>query len=165
MVYHWRMIPRVAWAIVVAALMLPAWAGAQEFDPGTPNQQPAAPDEQQAEEREEMQKLRRARAELEARRTDAARRLEGEQLRQSEMRRLDEARAIGRRESYLGGEIYWTQRERDSLQWKDPTDLSSMARRSSLDHQLYQNRSELDRAGTLRQGVINPSTLNGLQLR
>jgi hypothetical protein len=120
---------------------------------------------QQAEEREEMQKLRRARAELEARRTDAARRLEGEQLRQSEMRRLDEARAIGRRESYLGGEIYWTQRERDSLQWKDPTDLSSMARRSSLDHQLYQNRSELDRAGTLRQGVINPSTLNGVQLR
>ena len=110
-----------------------------------------------------MQKLRRAHSELEARRTDAARRLEGELLRQSEMRRLDDARAIGRRESYLGGEIYWTQRERDSLQWKDPTDLSSMARRSYLDHQLYQNRSELDRAGTLRQGVTNPSLLNGLQ--
>jgi len=165
MVYHWRMIPRTAWAIAVVALMQPAWAAAQEFDPGAPNQQQAAPDERQAEEREQMQKLRRARSELEARSADAARRLEGEQLRQSEMRRLDEARAIGRRESYLGGEIYWTQRERDSLQWKDPTDLSSMARRSSLDHQLYQNRSELDRAGTLRQGVVNPSTLNGLQLR
>jgi len=165
MVYHWRMIPRVAGAIAVAALMLPVWTGAQEWDAGTPNQQQAAPDEQQAEEREHMQKLRRAHAELEARRAEAARRREGEQLLQSEMRRLDEARAIGRRESYLGGEIYWTQRERDSLQWRDPTDLSSMARRSGLDHQIYQHRNELDRAGTLRQGVTNPRTLNGLQLR
>ena len=165
MVYHWRMIPRVAGSIAVVALLSPTWLAAQEFDPGTPAQQQAAPDDQQAEEREQMQKLRRARAELEARRTDAARRLEGDQLRQSDLRRVDEARAIGRRESYLGGEIYWTQRERDSLQWKDPTDLSSMARRSGLDHQIYQQRNELDRAGTLRQGVVNPSTLNGLQLR
>ena len=165
MVYHWRMIPRVAGAIAVAALMLPVWTGAQELDVGVPNQQQTVPDEQQAEEREHMQKLRRAHAELEARRAEAARRHEGEQLMQSEMRRLDEARAIGRRESYLGGEIYWTQRERDSLQWRDPTDLSSMARRSGLDHQIYQHRNELDRAGTLRQGVTNPRTLNGLPLR
>ena len=165
MVYHWRMIPRVAAAFAVTALMVPMWTTAQEIDAGAPSQQQAVPDEQQAEEREQMQKLRRAHAELEARRAEAARRLEGEQLRQSEMRRLDEARAIGRRESYLGGEIYWTQRERDSLQWKDPTDLSSMARRSGLDHQLYQHRNELDRASTLRQGVTNPRTLNGLQLR
>jgi hypothetical protein len=164
MVYHWRMMPR-AWAIAVAALMLPAWTAAQESGPDTPSQQEAAPDERQAEEREQMQKLRRAQAELEARRAEAARRLEGEQLRQSEMRRLYEAHAISRRESYLGGEVYWTQRERDSLQWKDPTDLSSMARRSNLDHQLHQHRNELDRAGTLRQGVTHPRTLNGLQLR
>ena len=158
MVYHWQVILKVSAAVALAALLAPAWTGAQELDPGTP-------DEQQAEEREQMQKLRRAHAELEARRAEAARRLEGEQLRQSEMRRLHEAHAIGRRESYLGGEVYWTQRERDSLQWKDPTDLSSMARRSGLDHQLYQHRNELDRAGTLRQGVTHPRTLNGLQLR
>jgi len=97
---------------------------------------------------------------------EQARRQDGEYVRQMEMRRLQENRSMpSPRESYLGHETYWTQRERDSLQWKDPTDLSSMARRSSLDHQLYQNRSELDRAGTLRQGVINPSTLNGVQLR
>lgn len=166
MVYHWRMIPRVAGAIAVAALMLPAWTAAQEVDAGAPNQLQAAPDEQPAEEREEMQKLRRAHAELEARSAEAARRREGEQLRQSEMRRLDGARAtIGPRESYLGGEVYWTQRERDSLQWKDPADLSSMARRNGLEHQLHQHRNELDRAGTLRQGVTNPRTSNGLQLR
>jgi len=165
MVYHWRMIRRAAWVIAVAALMLPAWAGAQEIDWGAPSQQQAAPDEREAEEREQMQKLRRGHAELEARRAEAARRLEGEQLRQSEMRRLYEAHAIARRESYLGGEVYWTQRERDSLQWKDPSDLSSMARRNNLDHQIYQHRNELDRAGTLRQGVTNPRTLNGSQLR
>ena len=141
-------------------------------DSATPNPDPSA-DEQQIQEREQARKLRRAREELELRRNEDARRREGEQLRQFERQQLEDARAtIGRRESYLGGEIYWTQRERDSLQWKDPTDLSSMARRSSLDHQLYQQRnelsqrrSELERAGAPRQGVVNPSTLNGLQLR
>ena len=171
MVYHWQMIRRVS-AIAFAALLLPHPVAAQEFDPGSPNQQ-QAPDEQQIQERERAQKLRRAREELELRRNEDARRREGEPLRQLEMQRLEDARATsGRRESYLGGEVYWTQRERDSLQWKDPADLSSIARRSNLDHQLYQQRnelsqrrSELERAGTPRQGVVNPSTLNGLQLR
>ena len=171
MVYHWRMISRAAGTIAVLALLWPAFAVAQALDPAaqTPEQ---APDEQQIQEREQEQKLRRAREELELRSNEAARRREGEQLRQFELQRLEDARAaIGRRESFLGGEIYWNQRERDSLQWKDPADLSSMARRSNLDHQLYQQRnelsqrrSELERAGT-RQGVVNPSTLNGLQLR
>ena len=170
MVYHWRMIPRVARTIAAWALLCPALAGAQASDSGAPD---PSPDEQQIQEREQAQKLRRAREELELRRNEEARRREGEQLRHSELQRLEDARAtIGRRESYLGGEIYWTQRERDSLQWKDPTDLSSLARRSNLDHQLYQqrnelyqHRSQLERAGTLRQGVVNPGTLNGLQLR
>jgi len=155
-----------------AALLLPQSGAAQEFDPGSPSPQPA-PGEQQIQEREQAQKPRRAREELELRRNEDARRREGEQLRQSELQRLEDARAAnGRRESFLGGEIYWNQRERDSLQFKDPTDLSSMARRSNLDHQLYQQRnelsqrrSELERAGSARQGVVNPSTLNGLQLR
>ena len=158
--------------MVFAALLSPHLAAAQEFDPGSPNLQ-QAPDEQRIQEREQAQKLRRAREELELRRNEDARRREGEQLRQSELQRLEDARAaIGRRESFLGGEIYWNQRERDSLQFKDPADLSSMARRSNLDHQLYQQRnelsqrrSELERASTPRQGVVNPSTLNGLQLR
>jgi hypothetical protein len=162
MVYHWRMNSRVFAAIAFAAL--PVWAGAQEFDPGTPIQQPATPEERQAREREQEQKLRRAREELEMRRNESARRLEGEQLRQSEIRKLEEVRAaLGRRESYLGSEIYWTQRERDSLQWKDPADLSSMARRTNLDHQMYQYRNELDRSGTLNQGLTNQ--LNSLQRR
>lgn len=168
MVYHWRMIRRVS--AVAFAVLLPHLAAAQEFDPGAPTRQ-QAPDEQQIQEREQAQKVRRAREELEVRRNEAARLREGEQLRQFELQRLDDARAaIGRREGYLGGEIYWTQRERDSLQWKDPADLSSMARRSNLDHQLYQQRnelhqrrSELDRAGALRQGLTNPSPLNILR--
>lgn len=151
-------------------MLLAHLASAQEFDPGAPNLQ-QAPDEQQIQEREQAQKLRRSREELEMRRNEDARMREAEQLRQFELQRLEDARAaIGRRESYLGGEIYWTQRERDSVQWKDPADLSSMARRSNLDHQLYQQRNELyqrrtelDRAGTLRQGLTNPSPLNILR--
>jgi hypothetical protein len=158
------MYSRVSATIALAALLLPAIAGAQEFDPGTPSQPQPAPDEQQAAERDEAQKIRRAREELEMRRTESARKLEAEQLRQSEIRRLEDARAsIGRRESYLGGEIYWTQRDRDSLQWKNPTDLSSMARRTNLDHQMYQYQNELERTGTQRQGVTNQ--LNSLQRR
>lgn len=148
----------------MALATLPAWAGAQEFDPGTPGERQATPEERQAQEREQEQKVRRAREELEIRRNESARKLEGEQLRQSEIRKLVEARAaMGRRESYLGGEIHWTQRERDSLQWKDPTDLSSMARRSNLDHQMYQYRNELERSSTLNQGL--GSQLNSLQRR
>ena len=148
--------------MVLAAL--PAWTVAQEFDPGTPGERQASPEERQAQEREQEQKVRRAREELEIRRNESARKLEGEQLRQSEIRKLEETRAaIGRRESYLGSEIYWTQRERDSLQWKDPTDLSSMARRSDLDHRMYQYRNELERSSTLNQGVTGQ--LNSLQRR
>ena len=54
-------------------------------------------------------------------------------------------------------------RERDSLLWKDPTDLSSMSRRSSLDHQLNRYQSELERTGTLNQSVT--TQLRGLQAR
>ncbi|MGH8674841.1 MAG: hypothetical protein ACREVG_11070 [Burkholderiales bacterium] len=146
--------PKMSAAVILAALLLlPGWTAAHEPEP----------DEQQAEEREHAQKLRRAREELESRRAEAARRLEAEQFRQAEMRRLQGIHSgIARRESYLGHEAYWTQRERDSLS-RDPSDLSAMARRTNIDHQLYQYHNELERAGTLRQGVTTP--LNGLQLR
>jgi len=67
-----------------------------------------------------------------------------------------------RRESYVGHEAYWTQRERDSVS-RDPADHSAMARRSNIDHQLHRYNNELDRAGALRQS--GTSQLNGLQLR
>ena len=146
-------------AVCLAALLLPpAWTAAQEPEGAAPDEQ------QQAEDREHAQRIRRAIDELEARRTESARRLEADLFRQAEIRKLEDARAaIGRRESYLGGEIYWTQRERDSLQWRDPTDLSAFSRRSTLDHQIYQYSNELERAGTQRLGVTNQ--LNSLQRR
>jgi hypothetical protein len=145
--------------VCLAALLLPpAWTAAQEPEGA------AQDDQQQAEDREHVQRIRRAIDELEARRTESARRLDAELFRQAEIRKLEDARAaIGRRESYLGGEIYWTQRERDSLQWKDPTDLSAFSRRSTLDHQMYQYSNELERAGTQRLGITNQ--LNSLQRR
>ncbi|HEV8097016.1 MAG TPA: hypothetical protein VGP71_14905 [Burkholderiales bacterium] len=143
--------------LFAALLLLPGWSAAQ--DSGSD-----AADEQQAEEREQTQKLRRAQEALEASRVESARKLEAALARQAEIRRLEEVRAgLARRESYLGHEIYWSQRERDSLQWKDPTDLSSMSRRSTLDHQLNRYQSELERTGTLNQSVT--TQLRSLQAR
>ena len=158
MVYHCRMTLKTpATVLLAAALFLPGWTAAQES-------QPEALDEQQAEERERAQKLRRAQEELEARRAESARKLEAALVRQAEIRRLEELRSgLARRESYLGHEIHWSQRERDSLLWKDPTDLSSMSRRSTLDHELNRYQSELERTGTQRQGVN--TQLRGLQSR
>lgn len=132
--------------------------------PRTANAEPGGPiDEEQALEREHAQKLRRAREESESRRAEAARRLEAEQLRQREMSRLQGVvSGATRRESYLGHEVYWTQRERDSIS-SDPADQSAVARRSNLDHQLYYYRNELDRTTTLRQS--GTSQLNGFQVR
>jgi len=157
MVYHWRMKAKTLAGAVFAALLLPGWTAAQ-------NSQWDAADEQQAEEREQAQKLRRAQEALEASRVESARKLEAALARQAEIRRLEEVRAgLARRESHLGHEIYWSQRERDSLQWKDPTDLSSMSRRSTLDHQLNRYQSELERTGSLNQGVT--TQLRSLQVR
>ena len=120
-------------------------------------------DEEQALEREHAQKLRQAREELESRRAEAVRRIESEQLRQREMSRLQGVvSGAARRESYLGHEITWTQRERDSVS-TDPADQSAVARRSNLDHQLYYYRNELDRTSTLRQSGTRE--LNSLQVR
>jgi hypothetical protein len=171
MVYHLhRMLPEAqcrmsdartscrTWLVagLLAILLLPERAPAQELASD-------APDEQQAQEREQAQKIRRAREDLESRRAEAARRLEAGQLRQREIGRLQgDVSAVVRRESYLGHEAHWVQRDRDSLS-RDPSDHSSMVRRSDLDHRLTHHRNELDRAGALRQS--GTSQLNGLQLR
>lgn len=160
-------------AAVVAVLLAGGHAAAGESSHGdevagppadAANAEPAGPiDEERALEKEHAQKLRRARAELESRRAEAARRLEAEQLRQREMSRLQGTVSGGaRRESFLGHEVYWTQRERDSI-LSDPADQSAVARRSNLDHQFYYYRNELDRATTLRQSGTRD--LNGLQVR
>jgi len=120
-------------------------------------------DEAQAQEKEQAQKLRRAREDLESRRAEAARRLDSALIRQSEINRLQGVvSGLGQRESSLGHEVYWTQRERDSLS-RDPADHSAMARRSNTDHQLFFLRNELDQTTTVRQSGTNQ--LNGLQLR
>ena len=143
-------------AALLAFLLLPGSAPAQDYATD-------APDQGQAEEREQAQKLRRAYEELESRRAEAVRKLEAEHLRQREISRLQGVvSGVVRRESYVGHEAYWTQRERDSVS-RDPADHSAMARRSNIDHQLYQYNNELDRAGALRQS--GTSQLNGLQLR
>lgn len=141
---------------LLALLLQPVGAPAQEFATD-------APDEGQVQEREHAQKLRRAREELESRRAESARRLEAGQLRQREISRVQgDVSALVRRESYVGHEVHWMQRDRDSGS-RDPADHSSMVRRSDLDYQLYHHRNELDRAGALRQS--GTSQLNGLQLR
>jgi len=150
--------------LVTAALLalLLSAAGAFAFD-STGAEAIDVPDDQQALEREQAQKLRRTLEELESRRAEAVRRLEAELLRQREISRLrGDVSALVRRESYVGHEAYWTRRERDSVS-RDPADHSAMARRSNIDHQLYQYNNELDRTGALRQS--GTSQLNGLQLR
>ena len=121
------------------------------------------PDEEQSLEREQTQKLRRAREELESRRAEAARRLEAGQLRQREMSRLQgDVSTAARRESFIGHEVQWMQRDRDSG-YRDPADHSSMVRRDDIDRQLHLNRNELDRAGAVRQSGTDQ--LNRLRLR
>lgn len=122
-----------------------------------------SPDSGQAEEREQAQRLRRGQAELDARYAEQMRRLEELMARQHETQRMQGVAAgAARRESYLDHDVYWARRERDSLS-RDPADLSSMARRGALEHQMYQHRNELDRTSPLRQGAS--STLDSLRWR
>ncbi|MBI2754402.1 MAG: hypothetical protein HYX46_12980 [Betaproteobacteria bacterium] len=161
---HAQVVAALIAGLVVGGLGTAGGSAHADDGSGAANAEPGGPiDEEQALEREHAQKLRRAREELESRRAEAARRLEAEQLRQREMVRLQGVvSGAARRESYLGHEVYWTQRERDSVP-TDPADQSAAARRSTLDHQLYHYRNELDRTTTLRQGGTR--NLNSLQGR
>lgn len=100
-------------------------------------------------------RLRRARAEHETRRAEAAARLEAEQARQRELSTLQgTVSGLSRRESYLQHELYWTQRELDYSISRDPADVSAMARRSSVERELRDIRSQYDTTGSLRQGAM-----------
>jgi hypothetical protein len=100
-------------------------------------------------------RLRRARAEHEARRAEAAARLETEQTRQRELATLQgTVSGLARRESYLQHELYWTKRELDYSISRDPADVSAMARRSSVEREFRDIRSQYDTSGGLRQGAM-----------
>lgn len=107
--------------------------------------------------------LRRARAEHEARRTEAAARLEAEQLRQQEFGRLQgKVSGLARRESYLQHELHWTQRELDSVT-RDSADVSAVARRGTLERELRDMRSQHETANGLGQDAT--TRLDALRLR
>lgn len=124
----------------------------------------AAPQaEEIAEDAVHERRLRRARAEHEARRAEAAAHLETEQTRQRELATLQgTVSGLARRESYLQHELYWTQREFDSIS-RDPADVSAMARRSSVEREFRDIRSQYDTSGGLRQGAMRQ--LDTLRLR
>jgi hypothetical protein len=100
-------------------------------------------------------RLRRARAEHEARRAEAAARLEAEQARQRELSTLQgTVSGLSRRESYLQHELYSTQRELDYSISRDPADVSAMARRGSVERELRDIRDQYGTTGSLRQGAM-----------
>ena len=135
--------------LAAAAVIRNGTPHAQELPPQPVARAEGQIDEAQAEEREHVQKLRRAMAELEARRAEAARRLETREFRQREMARLQgTASALAQRESFLGHDAWWTQRERDALP-RDPGDHSAAAQRSALERRLADNRHERDRSSSL----------------
>jgi hypothetical protein len=167
---------RIDWirAIVAAVTLGPPAAGAAfaaGADKATPVPHPAETatlrearsEEDRPEESEHARKLRRAWTEHEARRAAAARKLEVEGARESEVNRLRGAVSdLTRRESYLHHETYWSQRELDSVS-RDPADLSAMARRGNADRELSDLRNQLDSTTTTRQRAMRQ--LDGLRFR
>lgn len=120
-------------------------------------------DEETVAESEHARNLRRARAEHESRRAEAAHKLEAEQTREREITRLHGAvSGLTRRESFLRHEVYWNQRELDSIS-RDPADASAMARRGNVERGLTELRNELDSTTPMRQGSVRQ--LDGLRIR
>jgi hypothetical protein len=161
---------------IVAALILalPAGAAGTAFAAGEATPIPKEPagtatfgndpsEEDRAEESEQARKLRRARADHEARRAQAAHKLEVQGAREREVARLRGAvSGLTQRESFLRHEAYWSQRELDSIS-RDPADVSAMARRGNADRELNDLRNQLDLTTTARQGAMRQ--LDGLRFR
>lgn len=148
-----RCIPVIG--VLFALLLRPAVAPGAEAGPGESLVDPnGVIEHEQADEREQARRLRRARAEHESRRAEAARKLDVEQLRQREIARLRGGISnLGRRESFLHHDVYWTQRELDSVS-RDPADLSAMARRGHLGREIHDVRNQLDQVTTMRSGAM-----------
>ena len=154
---------------IVAALILalPAGAAGTVFAAGVGEATPSPREpagtatfgndrsvEDRAEESEQARKLRRARAEHEARRAEAAHKLEVQGAREREVARLrGAASGLAQRESFLHHEAYWSQREMDSIS-RDPANVSAMARRGNVDRELNDLRNQLDLTTTTREGAM-----------
>jgi hypothetical protein len=111
-------------------------------------------EKEQAAEREEAEKLRRMREEQESRRREAARKLEAEQARQSEIVRLrTTVMNLEHRESSLHHEVRSMQQQLGALS-RDPADHSSAARRSELERQLGYSQNQLDYATRSRESAV-----------
>jgi hypothetical protein len=162
---------------MIFAFSLPIFGGAAcAFAAGTddvvrPSAAPAATaivendhsDEDAAAESEHARNLRRAKAEHESRRVEAARKLDAERARDLEITRTHGAvSGLTRRESFLRHEVYRYQRELDSSS-RDPADASAMALRSNVERGLIDLRNELDLTTPLRQGSVRQ--LDGLRMR
>jgi hypothetical protein len=144
----------ISLSALLAAFVLPDAARADSEGAEAPEVRVAPQAEEMMDHAVHERRLRRARAEHEARRAEAAARLETEQTRQRELSTLQgTVSGLARRESYLQHEIYWTQRELDSIS-RDPADVSAMARRSSVDREFRDIRSQYDTTGGLRQGSM-----------
>ena len=172
----WHPNMKIDWLkAMVVSFSLPIFGGAAcAFAAGTddivrPSAAPAATaendhsDEDAAAESEHARNLRRAQAEHESRRVEAARKLEAERARDQEITRTHGAvSGLTRRESFLRHEVYWNQRELDSIS-RDPADASAMARRGNVERGLIDLRNELDLTTPLRQGTVRQ--LDGLRIR
>lgn len=147
-----------AWFVAVMMAAFVGLAGqaraAESDEAGAPEPAKVPPHHDEAvEDAAHARRLSRARAEHEARRAEAAARLETEQARQQQMGRLQgSVSEHARRESYLQHELHWTRRELDSLT-RDPADVSAMARRGGLERELRDIRSQHETTNLLQQGA------------
>jgi chromosome segregation ATPase len=145
-------------AVLLATLVMPAPARAVEEQVAEPagaatSPPDAAREEEQALERAEAEKLRRMREEHETRRRAAARKLEAEQARQSEIGRLrTTVMGLEQRESTLHHEVRSIQQQLGGVS-RDPSDHSAVMRRNELERQLGYSQNQLDYATRSRQGA------------
>lgn len=145
--------------LLVAATPVSAASVAMECRDEEPRAAAASPhgkaarplaDEKPADEIERERRFRRARSEHETARTKAARSRWAEEDRLREVTNLGAVVSkLGQRESYLYHEVSGIQRDLDNVS-RDPADLSSVARRSNLGHELHYLRNELDFTVTTR---------------
>jgi chromosome segregation ATPase len=156
-----RMLNIVALILLTVAPVM-AWA-ADNSEFATQPDISTAENDDSVQSTEQARRLTRAWAEHEARRAETARKLDEEQARDREIARLRSAvSGLGRRESFLRHEVYWSQRELDAIS-RDPADTSAMARRGNVDRELNDLRNQLDLTLTPRQATMRQ--LDGLRLR
>ena len=164
-----EMIVRSAvWVTVLLAMLVmraPALAAGEQGAEaaGAASPPDAAREEEQALERAEAAKLRRLRKEQEIHRRAAARKLEAEQARQSEISHLRiTVMSLEQRASTLHHEVRSVQQQLGAVS-RDPADHSAVMRRNELERQLGYVQNQLDYATRSRQGAAQQ--LDALRFR